>query len=314
MSLFGENLSYDLSRHIIIVCGPTASGKTDFAHNLAHKYNGEIVNGDSIQIYNNIPILTASPSFNFQKELPYHLYNFISINQEFSVIKYIELATKKIKEIYQRGKLPIIVGGTGMYINALIYGYNEIPHVPKEIRKSSMNLHNKIGQQEFYNNLIEMDPLSLRLNPNDQQRVLRAHEVFMMTKQSIFSFYNKKIIIPLPDFKFEILFLNPERQFLYSLCNMRLKEIFSKGAINEVQFIQENFENIKTSAMKAIGMQEIINFLKNKITIDEAINLAQAKTRQYAKRQITWFNNQLKEKKILKYSNIEEFEILKKNF
>lgn len=296
---------------MLVICGPTASGKSYLAHYLAKIYDGEIVNSDSMQIYKHIPIITASPSPIYRNEIPYHLYNFLSVDQEFSVIQYVNHALEKITDIRNRGKLPIIVGGTGLYINSLLFGYNEIPTISPEIRQYVRELHSKIGSCQFFNQLKELDVLaSQKLNKHDSQRVIRAYEVFMQTKQSIFTFQATQNIPILPEFDFKVIFLHPEREFLYQTCNTRLEKIFNEGAIEEIALIKENFPDIISSAIKTIGLREILSYLNNEITLQTALNLAQIKTRQYAKRQITWFKNQIKDKITLEYSNNQQFEEL----
>jgi tRNA dimethylallyltransferase len=298
----------------IIICGPTASGKSDFAHIIAKKYCGEIVNIDSMQVYKQIPVLTASPPDFLKSELPYHLYNFLDIDKEFSVIKYISLAADAISAISQRGNIPIIVGGTGLYINALLLGYNEIPPISKEVQNFSRELHEKIGHAEFASLLRHLDPLAAaRFNPNDTQRIVRAFEVFKQTGKSIVSFQENNNIIPLPEFLFQVIFLFPERSFLYQMCNQRLSSMFASGAIEEVLEVRNNFSNI-SSVKKALGLLEIMAYLENKMSLVEAINITQNKTRQYAKRQVTWFKNQIHNKITIEYSSCSEFEALTHNF
>jgi tRNA dimethylallyltransferase len=298
----------------IIICGPTASGKSDFAHSIAKKYCGEIVNIDSMQVYKQIPVLTASPSKALMLELPYHLYNFLNIDQDFSVIKYINLAVDKIREIGQKDNLPIIVGGTGLYINALLFGYNEIPEISDYIKQFSLALYEKIGHIEFVNLFRNMDPVAAsRLNPNDTQRIVRAFEVFKQTGKSIISFQENNNIIPLPEFEFKVIFLSPERNFLYQICNERLSSIFASGAVEEVIEMRKNFDNVGR-IKKALGLLEIMAYLDEKLSLIEAMNITQNKTRQYAKRQVTWFKNQIKNKITIEYSTILEFESLKHNF
>jgi tRNA dimethylallyltransferase len=297
---------------ILVICGPTASGKTDFAHKLALENNGEIINCDSMQIYKELPILSVSPSVDLTEKLPYHLYNFHSITQSFSVAEYAKLSSAKIHEVINKGKLPIIVGGTGMYINALLYGYNEMPEISEEIRRYAKELQQKEGQANFFDILKNIDSQAgVRLNANDVQRSIRAFEMFKQTGKSIFSFQNEENISLIKNLTFKIVLLYPERNFLYNLCNMRLIELFRNGAIQEVKNVKENFDNLETSAMKAIGLKEISLFIDDTISIEKAIYQAQCRTRQYAKRQITWFKNQLKEKTILQFSNFEEFRQLK---
>lgn len=293
-------------KQIIIVCGPTASGKTEFAHHLALTQNGEIINCDSRQLYRQTPILTASPPPALKNEIPYHLYNFLDLAEEFSFVKYVGLAVEKIREISERNKLPIIVGGTGLYINALISGYNQVPEVSNTTRQDVQNLRDEVGQPEFYRLLKNLDPIAAgRLNITDRQRTLRAYEVFIETGKSITLFQQEKNIIPLPDFNFQIIFLHPQRSFLHSVCNTRLEQIFRNGAIEEIKAIREKSITIKP---KIIGTQEIIDLLDGNISYKEAITKAQDQTRQYAKRQITWFKNQLHSKTTLEYASREEFE------
>lgn len=298
----------------VIICGPTASGKSDFAHVIAKKYCGEIVNIDSMQVYRQIPIITASPPDPLKSELPYHLYNFLDIDQEFSVVKYVNLAADTIRMISQKGNIPIIVGGTGLYINALLFGYNEIPPISEDIKRFSVELYEKIGGAEFVKLFRNLDPLAAsRLNSNDTHRIVRAFEVFKQTGKSIVSFQENNNIIPLPEFRFKVIFLSPERSFLYQVCNQRLSSIFASGAIEEALEVRKNFGNIGR-IKKALGLLEIIAYLDNKISLVEAINITQNKTRQYAKRQVTWFKHQIPNKITIEYSTCSEFESLKHNF
>ncbi len=296
---------------LLVICGPTASGKSYLGHYLANIYDGEIINADSMQIYQEIPIITASPSKIYQQTIPYHLYNFISIDQEFSVIKYVNYALEKITEITNKGKLPIIVGGTGLYINSLIFGYNNIPAISDDLRQYARTLHINIGQSEFFNKLIQLDQLAQRnINQSDSQRSIRAYEVFIQTGQSIFTFQAQENINMIEKFDSKIIFLHPKRELLYQACNDRLEKLFSEGAIEEIYNITKNFDPLDTAKIKAIGVQQIISYLNNQITLQTAIELAKAKTKQYAKRQITWFKNQIKDKVTLEYDSNQQFEQL----
>jgi tRNA dimethylallyltransferase len=298
-------------KKILIICGPTASGKSYLAHHLAKIYDGEIINSDSMQIYKQIPIITASPSKDNRGELPYHLYNFLDLDQEFSVIKYINKATEKIKEITSRNKLAIIVGGTGLYINSLVFGYNEMPDISPKTRRYVRELQASIGQSAFFNELRKLDLIAgEKLNQLDIQRSIRAYEVFIETGRSIFDFQESQNISPLINFNIKVIFLHPEREFLYKTCNDRLEKLFKEGAIEEVATMIKDFPDAKTSGTKAIGVQEIIAYLNGAITLQESITLSQARTRQYAKRQITWFKNQIEDKITLEYSNNKQFEEL----
>ncbi|MDP4709411.1 MAG: tRNA (adenosine(37)-N6)-dimethylallyltransferase MiaA [Rickettsiaceae bacterium] len=299
----------------IIICGPTASGKTEFAHQIALKNHGEIVNADSMQLYKQLPIITASPAASLQKELPYHLYNFQNVDKEFSAAKYVNAASKMVTQITERNKLPIIVGGSGMYINMLVNGYSAIPNIEDDIRTEARKLHTKIGADAFFQNLQILDPqITTILNIGDTQRIIRAYEVVVQTGQSILNFQAQDNIMPLPNFSFDIFCLLPERKFLYKTCNTRLIKLFDAGAIEEVKDLYKNYGDLQTSAMKALGVAEIISYIKGNITRQDAIDLASTRTRQYAKRQITWFKNQLPNTKIIKFNNLEEYKLLMTSF
>jgi tRNA dimethylallyltransferase len=303
------------AKRAIIICGPTASGKTEFAHQLALKNNGEIVNADSMQLYKQLPIITASPEALLQNELPYHLYNFQDVDKEFSAAKYVNVASKMVNQIAERNKLPVIVGGSGMYINMLVNGYSAMPNIEDNIRTDARNLHTKIGPEAFFQSLKKLDPqITEILNVGDTQRVIRAYEVIIQTGKSILDFQTQNNIMPLPSFSFDIFCLLPERKFLYETCNARLIKLFDNGAIEEVKFLYTHYGKLQTSAMKALGVSEIISYIKGEFTRQKAIELASARTRQYAKRQITWFKNQLPNAHIIEFSNLEEYKLLMTSF
>lgn len=292
----------------VIICGPTASGKTNFAHEFAHKNDGEIVNADSMQIYQQLPIITASPSQKLKQDLPYHLYNFLDIDNEFSAAKYATAASLSIGEISNRGKLPIIVGGSGMYINMLIYGFSSIPDIDSEIRSNARSHHEEIGSEAFFDLLKSIDPEAAKtLNVGDTQRVLRAYEVIKQSGKSILYYQAQENRLPLEDFGFDVIILMPERGFLYETCNNRFLALLEQGAIEEIRAVYQRYPNLQATAMKALGIPELIAFIKGDITKTKAIDLATAKTRQYAKRQCTWFNNQIKTKRVVKFSNATEY-------
>ncbi len=304
-----------IKKEIVILCGPTASGKSYLGHEFAKAYNGEIVNIDSMQVYKEISIITASPPKSYTAEVTYHLYNFLSITEDFSVVKYLKLATEKIKEITARGKLPILIGGTGLYINSLVFGYNNIPDISEDLREQVRNLHTEIGNIELWSKLEELDPFAAsKINQNDTQRLIRAYEVFLQTGKSIFSFQTLPKEQILSDFNFKIIFLNPERKFLYKTCDERLDKIFKEGAIDEIALIKKQFIPQDYSNLKAVGVKEILAYLDGNLTLDEALSAAQIRTRHYAKRQVTWFKNQIEDKTTLEYSNQEEFAQILRNF
>lgn len=295
-------------KEIIILCGPTASGKSYLGHALAKARDGEIINIDSMQVYKEIPIITASPPENYKSEIPYHLYNFLPITEDFSVVKYLKLASEKINQIAASDKLPILVGGTGLYINSLVFGYNNIPDISDDLRQQVRKLHNEIGNIELHNKLTKLDTIaSSKINQSDTQRLIRAYEVVLQTSKSIFFFQTLPKEQILSEFNFKIILLNPERKFLYKTIDERLANIFKDGAIDEIALIKKQFNSENYLNLKAVGIKEILAYLENKLTLNEALTLAQTRTRRYAKRQITWFKHQIKEKITLDYSNEEEF-------
>tara|TARA_B000000441_G_C21701426_1_gene326213 strand:+ start:487 stop:1107 length:621 start_codon:yes stop_codon:yes gene_type:complete len=180
----------DLKSKIILISGPTASGKSKFAVKIAKKIRGEIINADSMQVYKEFKILTARPNLKEQKNIKHHLYGFLSIKKNFSTGQWLKLATKKINEIHKKNKIPILVGGTGLYFQALIDGLVKIPKISFKKRLTILNLQKKLGQYKFYKKLIKIDPkIDVFINPNDIQRSIRAYEVKWFTKKSLLDWY-----------------------------------------------------------------------------------------------------------------------------
>ena len=295
-------------KKVIIICGPTASGKTNLAHRIACKNNGEIVNADSMQLYKQLPIITASPGQKLKSELPYHLYNFQDINKELSATKYVGMAADVIQKIFENGRLPIAVGGSGMYISMLTNGYSKIPDIDINIRLNARSLHKVVGMESFFAELKKLDPeVAKILNVSDTQRTIRAYEVIKQTGKSILDFQKEENYKPLSDFQFKIILLLPERNFLYETCNQRLKKLFDLGGVEEVELAYKTFGEIQTTAMKALGVCEIIQYIKGKISLSQAMELASAKTRQYAKRQTTWFKNQIKSDQVIEFNSEKQY-------
>lgn len=277
-----------MNKKIIIICGPTASGKSAYATSLALAQNGAIINADSMQIYREIPILTASPSAKDKSSVPHHLYNYISIKDNFSVADYQKAALAKITEVEEHGYLPIIVGGTGLYISSLIRGLNIIPNIEPEVRQKARNLLQKIGNEAFHEKLMKVDPIvGAKLAVGDSQRMVRAYEVFMQTGKSITNFQQEEPISPLLNYDIETIMISPERKMLYKACDERFVRLVENGALEEVRSAMAGGDS------KALGFAQLASYLRGEITLLKATALAQAKTRQYAKRQVTWFNNQV---------------------
>ena len=278
----------DLKSKIILIYGPTASGKSKFAITLAKKINGEIINADSMQVYKELKILSARPSRKDNKKIRHHLYGFQNVKKKFSTGHWLKLVDGKILEIKKRKKIPILVGGTGLYFKALTEGLVKIPNIPNKFRDKIRTLHKKIGSKKFYSKLIKLDPLAKKnLNFSDSQRVIRAYEIKSFTKKSIYEWFkNTKSKYEKEDF-FKI-YIDYPRKELVKRISFRASKMIDNGAILEVKrFIKLKVPKSMT-ASKAIGVSEIREFINKKIKISELIEKISIKTRQYAKRQTTW--------------------------
>ena len=196
----------DLKSKIILISGPTASGKSNFSIKLAKKINGEIINADSMQVYKELKILSARPNLKDYQSIKHHLYGFHSVKNNFSTGDWLKNAIKKIKEVRRKKKIPIFVGGTGLYFKALIEGLVSIPNIPIRFRNKIRNLHKNLGQKKFYQKLIKLDPYSKeKINPTDTQRSIRAYEVKKFTKKSLYDWFeNTKSSL----LKYDLVFLN----------------------------------------------------------------------------------------------------------
>ncbi len=297
----------DLKSKIVLIYGPTASGKSDFVIKLAKKIKGEIINSDSIQVYKELKILTARPlKKNFQK-IKHHLYGFQKSNKNFSTGDWLKIVSKKINEVKKRKKIPILVGGTGLYFKALTDGLVEIPSIPIKFRNKIRLLQKSIGQEKFYNKLLKVDPpIVNHINSKDVQRSIRAYEVKIFTKKSITEWY-KNTKSQFKKREFLKLYIDYPRSELIKKINQRTKLMLNMGAVLEVKrFLNLRISKNK-SISKAIGIAEIKDFIKKKIVKDEVIEKISIKTRQYAKRQATWSRGHMKSWKKIKPNRLNSF-------
>ena len=297
----------DLKSKIILIFGPTASGKSSFAIKLAKKINGEVINADSMQVYKELKILSARPFQKDYKNIKHHLYGFQSVKKNFSTGDWLKLVNKKILEIKKRKKTPIIVGGTGLYFKALTDGLVSIPNIPIKLRAKIRSLHKKIGSKSFFSKLIKLDPLSKnKISSSDTQRVIRAYEVKLFTNQSIYDWF-KNTQSKFENKNFYKIYLDYPRAKLIEKINIRVKDMIKKGAISEVKrFIKLKVPKAKT-ASKAIGIEEIRSYLEKKIEIIEVIEKISIKTRQYAKRQSTWGRGNMKDWNKIESDGLNKF-------
>ncbi len=283
----------DLKSKIILIYGPTASGKSKFAVKLAQKVNGEVINADSMQIYKELQILTARPKKKDQKKIKHHLYGFQNVAKKFSTGAWLKLVIKKIKEIQKKNKIPILVGGTGLYFKSLTDGLVKIPDIPMAFRVKVRFLQNKMGQKNFYNKLLKIDPfVKNQINSNDVQRTIRAYEIKKFTKKSIFEWFkNTKTIIDSNNFI--KIYLDFPREILIKRINIRVDQMIKEGAIKEVKKFNSIKVNKNSTSIKVIGIEEISKYLTGDIDLSEAKERICIKTRQYAKRQVTWARGQM---------------------
>ncbi len=297
----------DLKSKIILISGPTASGKSNFAIQLAKKINGEIVNADSMQVYKQLKILSARPEPKEYKKIKHHLYGFHDVNKNFSTGDWLKIANKKISEIKKRKKIPILVGGTGLYFKALIDGLVKIPNISIRIRNQVRKLHSSIGQKKFYEKLLKLDPIVReRINPWDTQRSIRAYEVKKFTNKSLYDWYkNTK-----SDYKkldFYKIYIDFPRSDLIKRINLRTESMIKLGAIEEVKKLLRLKIDQNKTVNQAIGILEIKSYLKNEKKLDKIKEEISIKTRQYAKRQNTWARSKMKKWKKIKPEKLLSF-------
>ena len=278
----------DLKSKIILIYGPTAAGKSEFAIKLAKKIDGEIINADSMQVYKELKILTARPNKKDYQKIKHHLYGFLSVKKNFSTGEWLKLVNQKILQCKKRKKTPILVGGTGLYFKALTDGLVNFPNIPLSFRKKIRHLHAEIGQKKFFLKLVKLDPQSRNfINFSDTQRAIRAYEIKSFTKKSMFEWFKSTKSIYLKSDFYKIYIDFPKTELLERI-KLRVREMIKKGAVQEVKkFIKLRVQKSK-SAYKAIGVNELREYLNKKIEIDEVIEKISIKTRQYAKRQRTW--------------------------
>jgi len=283
-----------LSKKIILLAGPTASGKSKLAIHLAKELKGEIINADSMQVYKEFSILSSRPNKKEIKQVKHYLYGMISVKKYFSAGEWLNEAKKKINLCIKKKKIPIIVGGTGLYFNTITKGISKIPNIDLKTRNKVRNLFKKLGFIKFYERLIKLDPkVKNKILASDSQRIQRAYEVKLKTKKSIFDWIDntKSDFI---DYDLKKVFIEIPRDELLKKISKRTNSMFSQNCIKEVKKFNSIKLNKSLSANKLIGVQEINSYLKNNIDLKQCKQLVNIKTRQYAKRQNTWARGHMK--------------------
>lgn len=274
---------------VIVICGPTASGKTSLSIELAKKINGEIISADSMQIYKEMNIGTAKPTVDEMQGIPHHLIDFVSPNQRYSVADFKKAATEQIEQIFKKEKVPIIVGGTGLYVDTLIKNiiYQEI-EIDTEYRNQLEEIIKKQGLETLYNKALEIDEQAMKIiSKNDKKRIMRVLEIYHQTGKTKTQLEAESTMVPSP-YNFIVFAINMEREKLYERINKRVDIMIEQGLIEEVKYIVSKYSEFPT-AMQGLGYKEVVSYLKNEITKEEMIEKLKMETRRYAKRQLTWF-------------------------
>ena len=297
----------DKQSKIVLISGPTASGKSNIAVKIAKKIQGEIINADSMQVYKKLKILTARPNKIEQKDIKHYLYGVVDLNEKFSTGQWLELAIKKIKNIKKKKKIPILVGGTGLYFQSLVDGLVKIPEIPLKFRNKIRLMSKRDGQKKFYKKLLKLDPkVKDKFDPNDTQRSIRAYEIKSYTDISMYDWLARTE----SEFKnsdFLKLYIETKREKLIERINLRTLNMINGGAINEVKKFLKLKIRKDQSVNKVIGIAELTQYLNHEVTLEEAKELISIKTRQYAKRQATWARTRMTSWKKIKPTRIGDF-------
>lgn len=275
---------------VVVICGPTASGKTALSIELAKKINGEIVSADSMQIYDEMNIGTAKPDKEEMQGIKHYLIGNIKPTKRYSVSEFKKDAISAIKEIIENKKMPIVVGGTGLYVNSLVYGidYPEI-QTNLEYRKELEKKVEEKGLQYLYEKALEIDKKAMKnISPNDKKRILRVLEIYRETGKTKTQIEEESRKNGIP-YDYKIFAINMPREILYSRINKRVDIMIEKGLIDEVSSLYEKYGESLLTSMQAIGYKEVVEFLKGNCTKEDMIEKIKMETRRYAKRQITWF-------------------------
>ncbi|MFO7295180.1 MAG: tRNA (adenosine(37)-N6)-dimethylallyltransferase MiaA [Caldicoprobacter sp.] len=292
-------------RPLVVIVGPTAVGKTKLSIELAKVLNGEIVSADSMQIYRYMDIGTAKPTVEERQGIPHHMIDIIDPGQEFSVAEYQRLATQAIDDIYRRGKLPIVVGGTGLYIKSLLYPMNftDASYDP-EFRKELQRQAEIMGKEYLHRKLQAVDPkTAARLHPNDVRRVIRALEVYHLTGKPM-SEYDQGLEKMEYKYNVAMIGLTMDRAKLYQRINQRVDEMMKKGLLDEVKGMLDRGYTRDMISMQGLGYKELMEYLEGRVSLEEAIDILKRETRRYAKRQLTWFRAQ----KDIVWVDVDQFE------
>lgn len=283
-----------ITNPVIIIAGPTASGKSSLAIDLALSLDGEVINADSMQVYNELSILTARPNANDSIRVPHHLFGVIPAGQRCSTGRWLEMCMEAIRDVWSRNKLPVLVGGTGLYFKALTEGLASIPEIDPEVVKSEQAHYHQIGAQAFRKQLFNVDPTTAsRLPASDIQRLVRASAVFKATGRTLTEWQQQQSPGPALKANFITVALIPERDHLYDSINQRFDAMMKAGAIEEVKALKALNLDPSLPAMKALGVPDLLAYVDGQVSLEEATEKSAQRSRNYAKRQLTWLRHQM---------------------
>jgi tRNA dimethylallyltransferase len=283
------------SAPVLVIGGPTATGKSALAVALAERLNGEVINGDSMQVYRGLPILTAQPDAATRARAPHRLYGELELDERCSAGRWQSMAIAAIGQARAAGRVPIVVGGTGLYLRALMGGLADIPDMPAELRAEITQQLDEMGAAAFHAAFAKQDPeMAARLMPTDRQRLIRAAEVLAATRRSLADWQRETRPATLDGapLTFRTVLVSPPREALYAACDARFAAMIGHGAIEEARGAAEQGLSDALPGMKALGLRELMAHVRGETDLDEAVRRAQSATRHYAKRQVTWFSRQ----------------------
>ena len=282
---------------LIVIAGPTAVGKSNIALQLAKKINGVILNADSVQVYKDLEILSARPNLKIMKLIPHYLYGFVDSSINFSVADWLSKLKQKLIDIKKNKQIPILVGGSGLYLNAAINGLAPIPVISQNIKDRSLLILNEIGIDKFRDLIYEIDPIFSN-KINDKHRLLRAHSVFLQTNKNL-TFWHSQKREGMVSNTISSFLISVNRELLYKNCDARFNQMLVNGGLAEVEEIRNKNINRSLPIMKSLGVKWLLSYLDGQLNYEDAVRLSMRDTRNYAKRQLTWFKHNYIPKKII---------------
>ena len=295
-SLLNVEVSFDIAKNqynyendLLIIAGPTCVGKSSIAMKLAKKINGVLINADSVQVYEDLKLLSARPSEEDMQQIPHFLYGYVKSQKNYSIADWLQQLSKVLLDVDKLKKTAILVGGSGLYLNAVINGLAPIPRIREEIKKESLLKLNEIGIDSFKELNFKIDPKFVVKNP-DKHRLLRLYGVFLQTKKNMTFWYEKPRQGGTKKNIYSFL-MNSERKLIYKKCELRFNKMLEKGALEEVKKLHEANIDRSLPIAKSLGVKWLLSYLDKKISFEEAVSLSKRDTRRYVKRQITWFSH-----------------------